>query len=444
MPQTPPTSEPLLDASLLCSQSPGTIKPGLQRMHRLLAALGNPHVAVPIIHVAGTNGKGSVCKLLESILGKAGYAVATTTSPHLQCITERITHGGQAISVQDWQVCQSQLASVASGLPTEEKPTYFEAVMLLAFLAFRHWVHTIGLDVAIVETGLGGRLDASNVVDAPLLTVITSIGVDHTEFLGDTVAQIAAEKAGIIKPSVPLVVGPALPADAFGVVTQQAAALACPVRVADNDRLTTVSTDITGQQVADTTTGQRYTLPLLGPYQQSNLATTLAAIETLQSLGWVIPAEAVAAGVAAVRHGGRGQILAEQCLLVDGSHNADGWAALAQTLQCVLPNEPLHLLLAVKATKPLAGLTHLLSSVLVARVTCTAGPTSAGPYYTAQALRDVLIQQAPLPASAIHAEEAFPQAWQQFNQRRAPAGGLAWGVVTGSLHLCGSILNVLE
>ncbi|MBR8835381.1 MAG: hypothetical protein DSM106950_15475, partial [Stigonema ocellatum SAG 48.90 = DSM 106950] len=194
---------------------------GLNRIQKLLTNLGNPHHRVPIIHVAGTNGKGSVCAYLSSVLTEAGYRTGRYTSPHLVDWTERICLNEQPISSEELYQLLLQVQAAIS--PHEELPTQFEVFTAAAWLYFAQ----SKVDVAVVEVGLGGRLDATNVCDRPLVTIITSISLDHLETLGSTITAITTEKAGILKPGCPVVVGP-LPPDAQKVVRSRILELKCP------------------------------------------------------------------------------------------------------------------------------------------------------------------------------------------------------------------------
>ena len=194
---------------------------GLERIKQLLSNLGNPHHQVPVIHVAGTNGKGSVCAYLSSVLTQAGYRVGRYTSPHLVDWTERICLNEQPISAE---ALQQLLVQVQDAIrPQEETPTQFEVITAAAWLYFAQ----SRVDVAVVEVGLGGRLDATNVSDRPLITIITSISREHWQQLGPTLADIAREKAGILKPGCPAVVGQ-LPPAAEAVVRSRITELGCP------------------------------------------------------------------------------------------------------------------------------------------------------------------------------------------------------------------------
>ena len=197
---------------------------GLSRINRLLANLGNPHHLVPIIHVAGTNGKGSVCAYLSSILIEAGYKTGRYISPHLVDWTERICINGQPIKSEDFAELILQVKAAID--QEDDSPTQFEVITAAAWLYFAQQQ----VDLAVLEVGLGGRLDATNVCRNPLVTVITSIGRDHCQQLGPTIAHIAREKAGIIKSGCPVVIG-ALPPEAEAVVRSVALELNCSIVV---------------------------------------------------------------------------------------------------------------------------------------------------------------------------------------------------------------------
>jgi dihydrofolate synthase / folylpolyglutamate synthase len=294
---------------------------GLSRINRLLANLGNPHHHVPVIHVAGTNGKGSVCAYLSSVLTQAGYRTGRYTSPHLVNWTERICLNEQQISAEEF--CQL-LLQVKSAINSDDSPTQFEIITAAAWLYFAQQQ----VDVAVVEVGLGGRLDATNVISEPLVTVITSISREHWQQLGNTIAEIAGEKAGILKPGCPAVVGK-LPPDAEDVVRSLAQELQCPL--------------ITPQPARESHPGWaeyqsihnskliKYPLPLQGQIQLTNSALALATLEILQQKDWQISEEAIINGMAKTKWPGRMQWVNwhNHKLLIDGAHNP----AAAQVLR---------------------------------------------------------------------------------------------------------------
>jgi dihydrofolate synthase / folylpolyglutamate synthase len=287
---------------------------GLDRITKLLTNLGNPHHQVPVIHVAGTNGKGSVCAYLSSILTEAGYRTGRYTSPHLIDWTERICLNEQLISSEDLcRLLQEVQAAIAQD---EESPTQFEVITAAAWLYFAQQQ----VDVAVVEVGLGGRLDATNVCTNPLVTVITSISREHWQQLGSTIAEIAGEKAGILKAGCPAVIGQ-LPLDAQEVVRSRSLELGCPIIIPQPARQ--ISPGWAEYETIQNLESIKYPLPLQGQIQLANSALALAAIEILQQQGWEISKEAIVQGMAKTQWLGRMQWTTwkNHKLLLDGAHN---------------------------------------------------------------------------------------------------------------------------
>lgn len=285
---------------------------GLDRIRQLLANLGNPQERVPIIHVAGTNGKGSVCAYLSSVLTCAGYQVGRYTSPHLVDWNERICLNEQPISTA---VLQSLLLEVQNAIDSAtETPTQFEVFTAAAWLYFAQ----SKIDIAVIEVGLGGRLDATNVVDNPVVSVVTSISREHWQQLGPTLADIAREKAGILKPSCTAVVGK-LPIEAEAVVKARLEELDCPAVWIE----TAIELETTQSQRWASYQGIEYPLPLCGEMQLSNSAIAIATVQVLQQKGLQITPDAIVAGMANTRWLGRLQWTNWQGreLLVDGAHN---------------------------------------------------------------------------------------------------------------------------
>ncbi|MGF1590466.1 MAG: bifunctional folylpolyglutamate synthase/dihydrofolate synthase [Pleurocapsa sp.] len=315
---------------------------GLQRIEKLLTDLGNPQNQVPIIHVAGTNGKGSVCAYLASILTEAGYRVGRYTSPHLVDWTERISLNGQAISSSNLAaILQDIQLAIASHV---ESPTQFEVITAAAWLYFAR----AQVDLAVIEVGLGGRLDATNVKDNSLVSVITSLSKEHWQRLGPTIADIAKEKAGVIKPNCPVVVGQ-LPDAAKEVVISKAQELNAPITwiepaqeislAAPNNTRWAKYQDI------------EYPLPLLGQIQLSNSAIAIATIKILQQQGWNIPELALQTGMNKTRWLGRLQWTSwkNYPLLIDGAHNPAAAIALRQYVDTL--NKPVTWIMGMLSTK---------------------------------------------------------------------------------------------
>ncbi|MCC5606897.1 bifunctional folylpolyglutamate synthase/dihydrofolate synthase [Nostoc sp. CHAB 5834] len=296
---------------------------GLDRILNLLANLGNPHQQVPVIHVAGTNGKGSVCAYLSSVLTEAGYRTGRYTSPHLVDWTERICLNEQPISSEKLSQLFQQVQAVIR--PEEESATQFEVITAAAWLYFAQQQ----VDVAVVEVGLGGRLDATNVCLEPLVTIITSISREHWQQLGPTVADIAREKAGILKRGCAVVVG-ALPLDAQKVVRSRALELQCPIFTPQP--ASQIATGWAEYQNIQNSKLIKYPLPLAGQIQLANSALAIAALEILQQQGWQISEEAITNGMAKTKWPGRMQWTTwnNHKLLLDGAHNTAAAEVLRQ------------------------------------------------------------------------------------------------------------------
>ncbi|WP_295042241.1 folylpolyglutamate synthase/dihydrofolate synthase family protein [uncultured Paracoccus sp.] len=341
-------SDAILDR--LMSLHPKVIDLSLDRMHRLLAALGNPERRIPpVIHVAGTNGKGSSQAMIRAGLQAGGASVHAYTSPHLARFHERIRLAGDLIAETDLAATLEECETANAGQPI----TFFEITTAAAFLAFSR----SPADYTLLEVGLGGRLDATNVIDKPRLTVITPVSIDHTQYLGDTLPLIAAEKAGIIKRGVPVIVGPQQD-EALRVIETRASGLTAPVLahgqhwMAAPDRDGMIYQDDHGL----------WDLPrpnLIGPHQIDNAGTALAALRQLgatdaQARAAVTQAE-WPARMQRLRHGPLVDLAGPQAeLWLDGGHNPAGGQALAATL-AAMPPRPTHLVCGMLNTKDIAG-----------------------------------------------------------------------------------------
>ncbi len=309
---------------------------GLERIEAILQALGNPHRSYPCVHVAGTNGKGSVCATVSEVLKEAGYKVGLYTSPHLYSLTERFRVDGVKISEED---LAGQISRIRSFVENGYELSYFEYTTALAF----QWFHEQDVDIAVVETGLGGRLDATNVI-TPLASIITTIGLDHQAFLGDTLEKIAAEKAGIIKKGVPVISG-VVQGPAKEIIDRNCMALSSELWLLHRDF--DLQPDVGGHlrykgpyhEIPDIVLG------LPGRHQIHNTALALALTDCLWRDGFVIPFEAIRKGVRDVRWPGRGEILNEPVkTLLDGAHNMDGIRSLKRLIQEMSPTGPRTLL----------------------------------------------------------------------------------------------------
>ncbi len=341
---------------------------GLERVRLLLRQHGNPQDSLKVIHVAGTNGKGSVCKYISSILGNAGYLVGVYLSPHIERFSERISINNKEISDDDFARLVSQIKpSVETMMQQNNTPTYFEIVTVLAFLYFKERT----VDYAVVEVGLGGRLDATNVVH-PLVSVITNISLEHTDILGKDIETIATEKAGIIKQNVPVIT--AATKEALEIIDRIAQERDAPVLSIDPTQWKRVSFQRKHQEFLIQGSFQDYTVKtsLLGQHQGENIAVAIAVVERLQMNGIYLTDTDIIEGIAATTHPGRLELVSEEPLiLLDGAHNPAGMTMLAKALQQDFSAHRLILILGVLKDKDissmLAAITPLAEVIIVTK-----------------------------------------------------------------------------
>lgn len=317
---------------------------GLDRIRELLERLGRPQDRLKFVHVAGTNGKGSICAYLASILNAAGHRTGMFTSPYIERFEERIRVDGAMISPDELRDVTLAVREHAEAMAEEtgDHPTEFE---LMTAVALEHFARC-GCDIVVLEVGLGGRLDSTNVIDAPEACVIARIGLDHTALLGNTLAAIAGEKAGIIKEGSAVVSWPQ-ESEAMAVIEHAAAEHGCELRVPDFAQLeegairwedgASPFRSFSYREWTDLRTG------ILGSYQPQNATVALEVVSVLRGRGWHIPDEAVRAGVARTRWPGRFEIVEGGsspdgfAIVVDGGHNPQGARALADSLAEVFP-----------------------------------------------------------------------------------------------------------
>ncbi len=330
-------------------------KPGLRRVTMLLERMGNPQDRLKFIHVAGTNGKGSTCTMLSHILTAAGLRTGLYISPFVLDFRERIQVNNQMISKEDLVASTALVKSHWDVLDAAgETPTEFEVVVAIAMDYFVRQ----NCDVVVLEVGMGGRFDATNVIQTPLASVITSIDMDHIEYLGDTLEKIAFEKCGIIKEGGITVSYPHQLPEAMTVIQEQAAAKLNTLMLAPEVEV--LSSDITGSKIV--WRDREIHLPLAGRHQVYNASTVLATVEALALQGLVLPLEAVVFGIAATRFPSRLEILhKEPLVLLDGAHNLSGAQALADALALLEPHQSVHGVVGMLADKDVDG---VLAAVL--------------------------------------------------------------------------------
>ena len=319
-------------------------KPGLERTRALLAALGNPEKALKFVHITGSNGKGSTAAMLASVLAAAGYRTGLFTSPHLYRFNERFQVNGAPIPDAALDRLAERVLAAADTLP--EHPTEFELMTAIGFL----WFAEAGCDLVVVEVGLGGRLDSTNVIPAPEVAVITNIGLEHTAILGSTLAAIAAEKSGILKPGCRAVLY-GQSREVGEVVAHVCAEKEIPLTVTDASQLTLLSSSLDGQHFTYRGSAPLL-LPLLGDYQLRNAMTVLDTVDALRAQGRNISADAVARGLAAARWPGRLELVRRRPdLIIDGGHNPQCAQALAASLRGLYGEKKLIFLIGVLADK---------------------------------------------------------------------------------------------
>ena len=344
----------------------GAWRLGLERVAALLSELGNPHRAYPVFHVAGTNGKGSTVATLDALLQHAGYRVGRYTSPHLVDFGERIVVNGRPMS----QEAIAEWLGEHEPLLTRLGATFFESTTAMALSFFAQ----SAIDVAVVEVGLGGRLDATNLVE-PLAAGVTQIGFDHLEFLGNTLEEIALEKAGIFKPGIPAIVGETRPEIRDLLASKARDVGALPVVVTGTAwSVSDVSISALGTTCTRHSRGrvERLTTPLVGTFQAHNAAVALAMLESAGG-PWEAVAARAATGLAGVRLAGRFHRWGPW--LFDVAHNADGAETVVANLKAIGAPHPVVAVVTVLRDKDWRGILRAVSTV-ASRVFVTAAPTA--------------------------------------------------------------------
>ncbi len=404
--------------------------PTLDRIRELTAYLGTPQLEYPAVHVTGTNGKGSTARMIASLFDASGRSTGLATSPHLERVNERIMWNEAPISDEELARVLTQIAGVEEYLT--ESPSYFEIMIAAAFTYFAD----VAVDVAVVEVGMGGTWDATNVVDAPI-AVVTNVELDHVEFLGTTRAEIAADKAGIVTPGATLVLGETDPTlreifvarepkrmvvrDVdFGIASNQ---------LAHGGRLLTIDTPLA-----------RYTdifLPLHGAYQADNAAVALATVET--AVGSVLDEEIVFGGFARVESPGRLEVVGTQPLvLLDGAHNVAGASALGVAIAEEFPDSPRTLVVGFMREKSAEAMLQALDIGRVEHLVCTRASTPRA--MDPNAIVDAAISLGMDP----DAIDVVPDVDRAVARALDVTGADAHVLVAGSLYLVGAARAALR
>ena len=332
----------------------------------LLSLLGNPQDKLRFIHVAGTNGKGSFCSMMSSVLQKQGYKVGLYTSPYIVVFNDRIRVNGLPIAEDDINDLFLRVRQKADTMKTP--PSSFDFITAAAFL----WFYETKCDIVVLEVGLGGRYDSTNVIKNSLLSVITGIAFDHTEILGDTIEKIAWEKAGIIKESCPALYG-GNDEKALAVIEKECEEKHSELTVKNPDLLKILSTTLDGTEFEFD--GKEYFIRLLGLYQPANAATVLAAIDVLRKHGFEISETAVKDGLSSAVWQARFEKIADEpVVLYDGGHNPQGVRAAVESVRAYFGDKKINLLVGILADKAHGEMAEELAKI-ADRVICIAPPS---------------------------------------------------------------------
>ncbi len=405
------------------SRPRGLPKPGLERIEELLSLMGDPHKGLRYVHVAGTNGKGSCCAMLSSILRAAGYRTGLYTSPFIHRFNERMQVNGEPIADAELAEIADFVRSCAEKMsrPCVE----FEIVTAIGFEFFKRRK----CDIVVLEVGLGGRFDATNVIDTPDCALICSIGFDHMEFLGSTLTEIASEKAGIIKAGGAVATYPAQDEEVIALLAKVCREKGASLRIAEDDEIELRYDDLSGQDFCYCDDTPLH-LSLLGDHQCRNAAAVLEAVEILREKKWKIKPEAVEKGLAEVRWPARFEILAEKPYVVaDGGHNVPCAEALAANLDYYFVGKKAVIVLGMMADKDVEGFADIIAPCAAAFVCVPVdNPRALAPAKLAEKLKK-------------YKKPVFiaPSVSEGMSMAKGAAGKGGVVCATGSLYLMGDV-----
>ncbi len=331
-------------------------RPGLERTRELLSMMGNPQEKLKCIHVAGTNGKGSVCSMLSSVLRSAGYKTGLYTSPFVRYFNERMSIDGQMISNEELSKVTEYVKQFADKM--EDCPTEFELITAIGFEYFAK----NNCDIVVLETGMGGRLDSTNIISTNIMSIITGIALDHTAFLGNTIAEIAAEKAGIIKSNRPVVFG-GNSEEAYNAIKNIAEKQNSEIYTTSDYKLSNIEYSLYGC-TGDTKEYKKLFVSLVGDYQPMNIATALTGISVLKKCGYSISEENIRRGMKNVYWPARFEVINKEPLMIyDGAHNPEGLRACVDSIKRLFKGQKVNILSGVMADKDVGAMLPVIAEV---------------------------------------------------------------------------------
>ena len=403
-------------------------KPGLERISELCRKLRDPQNSLKFIHVAGTNGKGSFCSMLDSVLRKAGLRVGLYTSPYIRFFNERMCIDGMPISNEELAEITSYVRPIADEMT--DKPTEFELITAIAFEYFKR--HSC--DIVILEAGMGGRLDSTNIINTPVLSVITGIALDHTVFLGDTVEKIAAEKAGIIKSGIPVIYG-GEDMSAQKVIMDTAVLRGSEFISVNYEDLKVRSATLDGS-VFDFEGHNDIEIKLLGTYQPRNASVVLKCVDKLRALGYNISDKALGEGLYDAEWRGRFEIIDRSPLTIfDGAHNPQGITSAVESIKKYFGNQKIYVLTGVLKDKDYSYIAKTISEVAEKAFTITPDNPRAlrGDEYA-----EVLKSNGVSAVAFESLENAFYKAREEALAAKVPL------VCMGSLYIYSELIPLVE
>ncbi len=402
---------------------------GLERIIDLCKALGNPQKKLKFIHVAGTNGKGSTVTMLAKTLINAGYRTGVFMSPYLQCFEEQISINGNYIPQSQVIELTESIKQLLQNTAADDLPSEFEITTAMAFEYF----HRNNCDVVVLECGLGGRLDSTNVIPKPLCSVITKISLDHTDYLGNTIAQIAKEKAGIIKESGIVVSYAGQEPEVMEILKENAKAKDSQFVSPELQSLEILSSDLTGSVFKYQ--GEEFNIRLVGPHQCENALTVIETIKTLIKMGYEITQENLLEALKEATVPARLEVLSSNpTVILDAAHNADGVMALANSVDKLLAGRPLITVMGMLGDKDYPYCVSQLAKRSDALYTVTPNNPRA---LDAQILAEYAKKDCHNVASYTDYKEALTSAITS-------AGPTGTVLICGSIYMAGNMRNILQ